>query len=220
MTDTPISGLTEATVFGSGDEIAIVQSGETKRATRATVQTGLVPSATESVEGILEIASSVEAEDLALDNKIMTPLKMQEALAGGNIEQIVVDNATAAASPADGDVNAKRLLQNGIPIRQDFKLLQVKDFNDSESISFDGTKNAIVMDVVPEYEHYCLVLNNVTANADLWIGLKTSSWQTVYYGRGREEAPSPASYLIVTSLVSGGSNTLAITEWQRRHLKN
>ena len=183
MTDEPISNLPVASAFNDDDQVAIVQSGATKSATKQVLQAGLVETATESTAGILEVASTAEAEAVTLDNKIITPLKLDEAMAGGNVDQVVVGSATAASVPATGDVNAKRFLIDGEQLRSDFQLLQVKDYTDGETISASGNRTAIVMDAITsEFDSYCVVFNNLTIAESLDMYVYTSSWLVSGYG--------------------------------------
>lgn len=157
MTDEPISNLPVASAFNDDDEVAIVQSGATKKATRQVIRDGLVSTATESTEGILEIASTAEAEALALDNKIITPLKLDEAMAGGNVDRVRVGAATAASVPATGDVNAKRFLVDGEELRSDFQLLSTQNPISVASVDFTD---------ITGYDAYYVVLHNVRPATD------------------------------------------------------
>ena len=99
MSDDPISNLTAVVSLTGTEEIAVMQSGDTKRATISQVLSGAGTAATESVAGIAEIASQAEAEALALDNKIITPLKLKNAVENGSFAGMnLTENLELAAN--------------------------------------------------------------------------------------------------------------------------
>jgi hypothetical protein len=63
MADVPISNLTDATTVNGTDEIPIVQSGVTKRATITELSAAITPAnASTSAKGIIEIATQAEVD--------------------------------------------------------------------------------------------------------------------------------------------------------------
>lgn len=109
MTGAKISQLTTASVFNDADIVPIVQSGTTKSVSGALLKAGVAPaSATESTEGIIEIATTAEAESRTEDSKAMTSKKVQDWADAG-----IILNGATGGDQGDGTINAAGFYVDG-----------------------------------------------------------------------------------------------------------
>jgi hypothetical protein len=105
MANKKISALTAATTSGTGDLFVLVQGGVTKKITYDNLKAAILVTATEGTPGVLEVATTAEAEAGAVDDKIITPLKLAAALGvlgSDSLVNIQWFPATATYTPTSG----------------------------------------------------------------------------------------------------------------------
>lgn len=104
MADVPISNLTDATTVNSTDELPIVQSGVTKRATIAELSAAITPAdASTSTKGIARLATNADVAAGIVTDEIVTPAGLRHGLANSAATSIIVNSATGTTNT--GDVN-------------------------------------------------------------------------------------------------------------------